>query len=362
MTSRRPSALHEELALGMPGARGLYDPRFEHDSCGVGFVCDIKGVARNQIVRAAEHINCCMVHRGGVGYEKNSGDGAGILTALPHKLFAKFAKRQLKKKLPQPGRYGAGNVFLPRAIKERQHCKNVIEERIKAEGQVLLGWRKVPVDPDGAGLGKAARRAMPTIEQLFIGAAEGIEQDAFERKLYLIRKNATHLLRGNMSLIERKLFYVCSLSSKVIVYKGMLTPHQVFPFYRDLDDLDYESHLAMLHSRFSTNTFPSWDRAQPNRFMSHNGEINTVLGNKNWMDAREGVAKSDLFGDDIDKLFPIVEPDCSDSGNVRQRTGIPADVGPHAAGSGADDDSGGVAASTRRCRQRSARCTSTTPA
>jgi len=314
MTSRRPSALNDELALGMPNARGLYDPRFEHESCGVGFVCDIKGVARNQIVRAAEHINCCMVHRGGVGYEKNTGDGAGILTALPHKLFAKFAKRSLKQKLPPPSRYGAGNVFLPRAIKERQHCKAVIEERINAEGQVLLGWRKVPVDPDGAGLGKAARRAMPTIEQLFVAAAPGIDQDAFERKLYLIRKHATHLLRGNESLNERKLFFVCSLSSKVIVYKGMLTPHQVFPFYRDLDDLDYESHLAMLHSRFSTNTFPSWDRAQPNRFMSHNGEINTVLGNKNWMNAREGVAKSELFGDDLRKLFPIVEPDCSDSG------------------------------------------------
>ena len=314
MTNRRPNALDEELTLGLPSARGLYDPRFEHDSCGVGFVCDIKGVARNQIVRAAEHINCCMVHRGGVGYEKNTGDGAGILTALPHKLFAKFSKRQLKHKLPAPGRYGAGNVFLPRAIKERQHCKSVIEERIKAEGQVLLGWRKVPVDPDGAGIGKAARRAMPTIEQLFIGAADGIDGDAFERKLYLIRKHATHLLRGNTALVERKLFYVCSLSSKIIVYKGMLTPNQVFPFYRDLDDMDYESHLAMLHSRFSTNTFPSWDRAQPNRFMSHNGEINTVLGNKNWMNAREGVVESDLFGDDLAKLFPIVEADCSDSG------------------------------------------------
>src|SRR5207344_1462631 len=133
-------------------------------------------------------------------------------------------------------------------------------------------------------------------------------------KLYLIRKRATHLLRSDMSLAERKLFYVCSLSSKVIVYKGMLTPHQVFPFYKDLDDLDYESHLAMLHSRFSTNTFPSWDRAQPNRFMSHNGEINTLLGNKNWMNAREGVVESDLFGTDFEKLFPIVEADCSDSG------------------------------------------------
>jgi len=161
MTSGRPNALHEELALGMPGARGLYDPRFEHDSCGVGFVCDIKGVARNRIVRAAEHINCCMVHRGGVGYEKNTGDGAGILTALPHKLFAKFAKRQLKQKLPSPGRYGAGNVFLPRAIKERQHCKSVIEERIKAEGQTLIGWRKVPVDPDGAGPRPAATIGNP---------------------------------------------------------------------------------------------------------------------------------------------------------------------------------------------------------
>ena len=314
MTSRQPSTLRDELALGMPSARGLYDPRFEHDSCGVGFVCDIKGVARNRIVRAAEHINCCMVHRGGVGYEKNTGDGAGILTALPHKLFTKFSKRQLKQRLPKPGRYGAGNVFLPRDIKERQHCKNLLEERIRAEGQVLIGWRKVPVDPDNAGLGKAARRAMPTIEQLFIGAADGVEGDAFERKLYLIRKHATHLLRGNTSLTERKLFYVCSLSSKVIVYKGMLTPHQVFPFYRDLDDSDYESHLAMLHSRFSTNTFPSWDRAQPNRFMSHNGEINTLLGNRNWMNAREGVVSSELFGADIDKLFPIVEPDCSDSG------------------------------------------------
>ncbi len=132
--SRTASTLQAELTLGMPSARGLYDPRFEHDSCGVGFVCDIKGVARNRIVRAAEHINCCMVHRGGVGYEKTTGDGAGILTALPHKLFAKFSKRQLKQKLPKPGRYGAGNVFLPRDIKERQHCKNVIEERIRAAG------------------------------------------------------------------------------------------------------------------------------------------------------------------------------------------------------------------------------------
>jgi len=313
MTVRDSHPMSEELSLGLPAARGLYDPRWEHESCGVGFVCDIKGRARNQIVRAAEHINCCMVHRGGVGYEKNTGDGAGILTAIPHKLFLKVAK-QRRFKLPDPGSYGVGNVFLPRNLKERQHCKKVLEERVRSEGQTLIGWRNLPTDPQGADLGKAARRAMPHMEQIFIAAAPGLDGAAFERKLYVIRKHATHLLRGDEALTERKLFYVCSLSSKVIIYKGMLTPQQVFPFYRDLDDLDYESHLAMLHSRFSTNTFPSWDRAQPNRYMSHNGEINTLLGNKNWMNAREGVVKSTLFGDDLHKLFPIVEADCSDSG------------------------------------------------
>ncbi len=313
MKSGQPSELSVELGLGLPSASGLYDPAFEHDSCGVGFVCDIKGRPSNLIVRAAEHINCCMEHRGGVGYEKNTGDGAGILTALPHKLFRKFARR-LKFKLPAPGEYGVGNVFLPRDLKERSHCKKVLEECVRAAGQTVLHWRKLPVDPESADLGKAARRAMPHFEQLFIGAAPGTDAAAFDRKLYVIRKHATHLLRSNETLVERKLFYICSLSSRIIVYKGMLTPAQVFPFYRDLDDLDYESHLAMLHSRFSTNTFPSWDRAQPNRFMSHNGEINTLLGNKNWMNARQGVVSSDLYGDDLKKLFPIVEADCSDSG------------------------------------------------
>ena len=167
--------------------------------------------------------------------------------------------------------------------------------------------------PDGAGIGNAARAAMPTFAQLFIGAA-GVSGDDFERKLYLIRKHATHRLRGDHDLAERKAFYVCSLSSKVIIYKGMLTPDQVPLFYPDLRDKDFESHLAMVHSRFSTNTFPSWDRAQPNRFMSHNGEINTLLGNRNSMNARQGTLESELFGDDLRKLFPVVEEDCSDSG------------------------------------------------
>jgi glutamate synthase (NADPH) large chain len=312
--TRRTRVAQPDGMRRRPARVGLYDPAFEHENCGVGFICDIKGRPSNQIVRDAEHINCRMVHRGGVGYEKNTGDGAGILTALPHKLLTRLAREDLGVELGVLGTYGAGIVFLPRDPAERQHCKHVFEQRIAAEGQGLLGWRQVPVDPDGADIGDAARAAMPFIEQLFIGAAPGLDAERFERKLYLIRKHATHLLRSNPALAERTLFYVCSLSTKVIIYKGMLTPYQVFPFFRDLNEPDYESHLALVHSRFSTNTFPSWDRAQPNRFMSHNGEINTLLGNRNSINARQGVVRSEVFGDDLSKLFPIVEEDCSDSG------------------------------------------------
>jgi len=307
------SELSKQLSLGLPKRYGLYDPAFEKDSCGVGFICDIRGRPSREIIKHAEHMNCCMVHRGGVGYEQSTGDGAGILTGLPHSFFARIAKTDLAIELPERGRYGAGTVFLPRSQSEREHCKSIIAKEIESAGQKLLGWRPMPTDPDKAGIGKAARAAMPHIEQIFIGANE-TEGDAFERELYLIRKHSTHRLRNDKTLSERQLFYVVSLSTKVIIYKGMLTPQQVFPFYPDLTASDYESHLAMVHSRFSTNTFPSWDRAQPNRFMSHNGEINTLLGNKNWMNARQGTVKSDLFGDRIEKLFPIVEPDCSDSG------------------------------------------------
>ena len=299
---------------GFPPASGLYDPANEKDACGVGFICDIKGRPSHQIVADAAFMNCCMEHRGGVGYETNTGDGAGILTGLPHKLLEHIAREELGVTLPATGDYGVGNVFLPVDEDERARCKAVFEEQIAAAGQTLIGWRQLPVDPDIADLGRAARAAMPAFEQLFI-AANGVSGDDFERKLYLIRKHTTHLLRGDQSLSQRKMMYVCSLSTKVIVYKGMLTPAQLFPFYLDLQNEAYESHLAMVHSRFSTNTFPSWDRAQPNRFMSHNGEINTLLGNVNSMNAREGVASSDLFGDDLSKLFPIAEPDCSDSGS-----------------------------------------------
>ena len=299
--------------FGLPAKHGLYDPAYESDSCGVGFICDIKGRASNTILRQAEQMNCSMEHRGGIGYEKNTGDGAGILTALPHKLLKRLAQESLGIELPPAGSYGVGNVFLPRDEDARARCKSLIGEEIESTGQVLLGWRTVPVEPEGANIGHAARDAMPHMEQLFIRSV-GVSGDDFERKLYVIRKHCTHRLRGDAKLPQGSLFYACSLSSKIIVYKGMLTPQQIFPFYPDLTAPDFETHLAMVHSRFSTNTLPSWDRAQPNRLMSHNGEINTVLGNKNAMNSRQGVVKSALFADQLEKLFPIVEPDCSDSG------------------------------------------------
>ncbi|MEX2489834.1 MAG: glutamate synthase large subunit, partial [Pseudomonadales bacterium] len=295
-----------------PGKIGLYDPANEKDACGVGFVANIKGQASHQIMLDAYHINSRMAHRGACGFEKNTGDGAGILTALPHPFFARLA-REFGIELPPAHQYAVGNLFLPTDDQERAFCKETIERVIAEEGQEFLTWREVPVDPEGADVGPAARTAQPAIEQIFV-KANGIEGDAFERVLYQIRRRSTETLKRGSDLKQAHMFYACSLSTKVIVYKGMLTPNQLFPFFKDLNDPDYETHLAMVHSRFSTNTLPSWDRAQPNRFMSHNGEINTLRGNKNMMTARQGVVKSELFAENIEKLFPIVEPDFSDSG------------------------------------------------
>lgn len=309
--TNKESAPTSEL-IGYPPENGLYDPRSEKDSCGVGFVANIKGVPSHGILEDAYHINSRMDHRGGCGFEENTGDGAGILTALPDSFFQKIAT-SLDLKLPDTGQYAVGNIFLPQLDDERKTCKETIESIISKEGLQFLAWRTVPINPASADIGPAAITAMPVIEQLFI-ANNGVDQDTFERMLYTTRKRFTNALRGNPDLSQSRLLYACSLSSRVIVYKGMLTPTQLFPFYADLENADYETHLAMVHSRFSTNTFPSWDRAQPNRFMSHNGEINTLRGNVNMMTARQGAAESPVFGDRINKLFPIVEPDCSDSG------------------------------------------------
>ena len=306
--SKRP------FTFGYPAKTGLYDPQQEKDSCGVGLVANIKGQPSHQIMLDAYHLNSRMDHRGGCGFEANTGDGAGILTALPHRFFQKIARELLHWELT-PGHYAVGNIFLPQIEEERETCRRAINDIVEEEGQTLVGWREVPVDPKGADVGPAARTAQPRIEQLFISAADGIAQDEFERINYVIRKRFTHALRNDQSLTERKQVYACSLSTKVIVYKGMLTPGQLFPFYHDLTNPSFETHLAMVHSRFSTNTFPSWDRAQPNRFMSHNGEINTLRGNVNAMIARQGKIETDAFGDKLQDIFPVIDADCSDSGS-----------------------------------------------
>ena len=300
---------------GLPAPTGLYDPANEKDACGVGFIAHIKGHKSHGIIEDAITMLQRMDHRGACGCEPNTGDGAGILTALPHGFLRAAAQRDAGVELPEAGRFGAGNVFLPRDKDQREACKRTLERIVAEQGLVLLGWRKLPVDPIAADVGPTARTTEPHMEQVFIRGEDELQGDALERKLYIVRKFATRTIRTDASLSEAKFFYVCSLSTKVMIYKGQLTSGQVMPYYPDLQDERYISHLAMVHSRFSTNTFPSWDRAQPNRFMSHNGEINTLKGNVNWITARQGMMDSKLFGDDIDKLFPIAEPDCSDSGN-----------------------------------------------
>jgi glutamate synthase (NADPH/NADH) large chain len=311
-TERQCMTVHRRQ--GLPEAHGLYRPELERDSCGVGFVAHIKGVRSHQIIRDADHLGCRMDHRGARGAERNTGDGAGMLTALPHDFLARVARDELGKELPAPGRFGAGLVFLPVDAAERDLCRKTVEQICADEGQSVVGWRAVPTDADAADLGPTARAAAPCFEHLIIAAADDVEGEAFERKLYLIRKRVSHKLRNDAGLKQAESFYICSLSTKVMIYKGMLAPDQLLPFYPDLQNSDYTSHLAMVHSRFSTNTFPSWDRAQPNRFMSHNGEINTLRGNINWMKAREGVVESEHFGASLGSLFPVIEPDVSDSG------------------------------------------------
>ncbi len=295
-----------------PGKYGLYDPAFEHDSCGVGFVAQINGEASHTVVDYAKEVLLNMTHRGAVGAEKNTGDGAGVLTAIPWDFLETAAPESLGMSLPERGRYSAGLVFLPQNVSQRERCRERFAAVVAEKRQRLLGWRRVPTD--NGTVGPSARSCEPVVEQVFIAASPELSQEEFERKLYLIRKRATREIRGSRDDGDH-FFYICSLSTRVLVYKGMLMPDQLFAYYPDLSDPAYTTHLAMVHSRFSTNTFPSWDRAQPLRFMSHNGEINTLRGNINKMRAREGLLASPYFGDEISELFPIVEPDLSDSGN-----------------------------------------------
>ncbi len=293
-----------------PRRQGLYDPMHEHDACGVGFVANIKGVASHTIVQQGLQILQNLTHRGACGCDPLTGDGAGILVQVPDAFLRKVCE-PLDITLPPRGEYGVGLVFLPGEVNERNECLELFEKVIREEEQRLLGWRRVPVDKTKCG--DLSRRVMPEIRQIFIGRSRQTSGgDALERKLYVIRKRVERLVRES-SLRDSESFYVASLSTRTLVYKGLLLPDQIPQFYRDLVDPAFASALALVHQRFSTNTFPSWDRAHPYRFLAHNGEINTLRGNINWMHARESMFASPLFDEDMQKLFPITSPGGSDS-------------------------------------------------
>ncbi len=297
----------------LPNEQGLYDPRFEHDSCGVGFVCNIKGVSSNEIVKQGLEVLNRLAHRGATGADPKTGDGAGILIQLPHDFFVKVCKAD-KISLPAKGAYGTGLIFLPTDAKEREFCKSAFKKIIEEEAQGLLGWRSVPVD--NSDIGVTARETEPVIEQIFIRRAESIkDQLEFERSLYVIRKRVENAIRSS-GLKQRSFFYITNISSRTFSYKGLLMPHQVGNFFLDLKDKDMASAISLVHSRYSTNTFPTWDLSQPFRFLAHNGEINTLRGNINWMHARESLLASRLFGKDIKKLYPIIVPGGSDSASI----------------------------------------------
>ncbi|HXT53447.1 MAG TPA: glutamate synthase central domain-containing protein, partial [Candidatus Eisenbacteria bacterium] len=295
---------------GLPPKQGLYDPRFEHDACGVGFVVHIKGERSHEIVDQALTILQNLDHRGACGCEENTGDGAGILMQVPH-AFLKDACAGLGFELPDPGEYGVGMIFLPDHREQRRRFEKTIEKIIAEEGQTCLGWRKVPTD--NMYLGESAKESEPFVRQVFIGRNANIHEEIeFERKLYVIRRRVENAIRY-ARLAGGDFFYVPSMSCRTLIYKGMLTPRQVTTFYPDLSDPLVESAIAVVHSRFSTNTFPSWGRAHPYRYLIHNGEINTLRGNENWMYARQGMVASDLFGRNVQDVFPIIQDDGSDS-------------------------------------------------
>src|SRR6059036_4375174 len=293
---------------GLPPKQGLYDPRFEKDGCGIGFVVNIKGHKSHSIIQKGLQVLDNLYHRGAQGCDPCTGDGAGILLQVPHE-FLKRAAADGHVKLPNAGEYGVGMIFLPPASASRKQCEMLMEKVIAEEGARFLGWRDVPVKSDT--IGAQARRTEPAIGQVFI-ARDILNEAQFERKLYVIRKRVEQAIRE--SAIEgREYFYIPSLSGNTIVYKGLLLPYQMPQYYQDLTDSSVTSSLVIIHSRFSTNTFPTWPLAHPYRYICHNGEINTLKGNVNWMQARQGRLQSELFGEDIPKLFPIVYEHQSDS-------------------------------------------------
>ncbi len=286
-----------------PKAQGLYDPKNEHDACGIGFVAHIKGHKSHDIIERGLTVLVNMDHRGATSSDNKTGDGAGILMQLPHDFYL-----SLKIAVPEAGKYGTGLVFLPEDKKEADHCAEILNKFVAAEGLQLISWRDVPVD--SSVIGEIAKRSEPLIRQIFVKG--DYEQDILERKLFLARKQAERSIRES-NLTQKDAFCLPSFSSKTLIYKGMFTPDQLRDYFKDLTNPAMTSAIALVHSRFSTNTFPTWSLAQPFRMIAHNGEINTIKGNRQWMHARESLLESDLFGSEIEKIFPIIEPGKSDS-------------------------------------------------
>jgi len=303
---------HEFTLNGLPKAQGLYDPHNEHDACGIGFVANISGEKSHDIVVKGIEILINLTHRGACGCDPQTGDGAGVLIQIPHAFFEGECSR-LGFPLPSPGEYGVGMVFLPVEPHERMSCEAILEEIARDEGLTVLGWRDTPVNANT--IGRLARSTQPYIEQFFVKRAYGMDPDALERKLYILRKRAEKEV-DRTNLREKSFFYIPSFSCRTIVYKGLLLAPQIANFYLELSNSEVRSGLCLVHQRFSTNTFPTWHLAHPYRYICHNGEINTLRGNVNWMNARTSVLASPLFGDDIKKLEPIIAPGGSDSANL----------------------------------------------
>jgi glutamate synthase (ferredoxin) len=304
------SLTREVSPFSFPRKQGLCDPAAEREACGIGFVASIEGRQSHQIVEQGLEVLRNLEHRGACGCEENTGDGAGLLVQTPHAFLARECDR-LGIRLGERGSYGVAMVFLPQIQSERENCQARFERVVREEGQRLLGWRDVPVDDSP--IGPTARAAEPAVRQLFIGRGEGVASEgAFERKLFVIRRRVVNEVRAS-GLSQQQMFYVVSLSCKTLVYKGMLISSQLPVFYPDVTAPDFESALCLVHSRFSTNTFPNWARAHPYRYIGHNGEINTLRGNVNWMRTRERLFRSTLFGDDLKKILPVIDPDGSDS-------------------------------------------------
>jgi glutamate synthase domain-containing protein 2/glutamate synthase domain-containing protein 1/glutamate synthase domain-containing protein 3 len=297
------------VATGLPPAQGLYDPRLEHDACGIGFVASIKGQKSHDIIVKGIQVLINLTHRGACGCDPETGDGAGVLIQIPHAFFARECAK-LGFTLAAPGEYGVGMVMLPVEPHARLQTEGILERIAREEGLTVLGWRDTPID--GSAIGRVARNSQPYIEQVFLGRGKGMNEDALERKLYIVRKRAEAEVAAS-DLPEKGFFYIPSLSARTIIYKGLLLAPQIANFYPELKDPEVVSALCLVHQRFSTNTFPTWQLAHPYRYIAHNGEINTLRGNVNWMHARQSVLSSPLFAEDMKKLFPIIQPGGSDS-------------------------------------------------